>query len=112
MNEKQFAEIIAEKGGRLYRVGGQVRDEILIKLENAHLSHEEVEEKITRTVKDKDYCLVGFDRVSFLETFPKAQQVIGQNGEKTVDVFLLEIDGGKGRHNRLSENLSAYPKTS
>lgn len=95
MNEKQFAEIIAEKGGRLYRVGGQVRDEILIKLENAHLSHEEVEEKITRTVKDKDYCLVGFDRVSFLETFPKAQQVIGQNGEKTVDVFLLEIDGGK-----------------
>ena len=75
-NEKEFAQATVEKGGRLYRVGGSIRDEL-------------------RGIKpkDDDYCVTGFSNQTFLNAFPSAHQVLDKNGEKTVDVFLLKVNG-------------------
>lgn len=55
MNILQIANIIKEKGGELYLVGGAVRDEIL-----------------KRKINDEDYCVTGLTRDEFLRLFPDA----------------------------------------
>ena len=55
MNQKQMAEIIAKSGGRLYLVGGAVRDSAM------HL-----------TPKDYDYCVTGLSKEEFSRLFPNA----------------------------------------
>lgn len=55
MDEKLIASKICQKGGRLYLVGGAVRDEIMGILS-----------------KDKDYCVTGLDIDDFVSLFPKA----------------------------------------
>lgn len=76
MNEQTFSKLIAYAGGRAYIVGGWNRDQLLGK-----------------QPKDKDYCVTGFNKSSFINLFPQAKQVIGKKGKQTVDVFLLDIDG-------------------
>ncbi|WP_310877046.1 HD domain-containing protein [Priestia megaterium] len=78
MKEIEFAEKVNTAGGTTYIVGGWVRDELM-----------------NQEPKDKDYCVTGFDKTLFLGTFPEAQQVIGQNGKKNVEVFLLDINGNR-----------------
>ena len=51
----EIANIIKDNGGRLYLVGGAVRDEL-----------------IGRTVKDEDYCVTGLSEVEFTNLFPDA----------------------------------------
>ena len=51
----EIANKIKEKGGRLYLVGGAVRDELL-----------------GRNKKDEDYCVVGLSKEEFVELFPHA----------------------------------------
>lgn len=53
MEIKKIAKLIEEKGGRLYLVGGAVRDKLL-----------------NRSISDVDYCVVGLDKDEFLELFP------------------------------------------
>lgn len=72
----EFALKVKEAGGVLYDVGGGVRDDLL-----------------GIPSKDRDYCVTGFTPKSFKKAFPDAQQVIGQDGKKTVYVFLVEITG-------------------
>ena len=64
----EIAKKINQAGGRLYLVGGAVRDKILGK-EN----------------KDEDYCLTGISQEEFLKLFPNAK-VQG----KAFSVFILE----------------------
>jgi len=64
---KKVAQKIANAGGRLYLVGGAVRDSLL-----------------GFKPKDKDYCLTGLDSKEVLNLFPKAQQV-----GKDFGVFLI-----------------------
>ena len=73
MNEKDFAEKIAFLGGRVYIVGGWVRD-------------------ILRSCppKDKDYVICQLKEDIFRENFPQATRV-----GKSFPVYLLEIDGRK-----------------
>lgn len=73
MNEKDFAEKIAFLGGRVYIVGGWVRD-------------------ILRSYppKDKDYVICQLKEDIFRENFPQATRV-----GKSFPVYLLEIDGRK-----------------
>lgn len=68
MNEIEIAKKIEEKGGKLYLVGGAIRDEFMGK-----------------SSQDKDYCVTGIDTNDFLELFPNAQ-IIG----KDFPVFLLD----------------------
>lgn len=75
MNEINFAKKVANLGGCAYIVGGWNRD-VLLGVEP----------------KDKDYCVTGFNQETFLQAFQNAKQVIGKDGEQTVDVFLLDID--------------------
>lgn len=51
----EIANKIKEHGGRLYLVGGAVRDELL-----------------GRTQRDEDYCVVGLTEEEFTSIFPKA----------------------------------------
>ena len=51
----EIANKIKENGGRLYLVGGAVRDELLEKQK-----------------KDEDYCVVGLSQEEFTKLFPKA----------------------------------------
>lgn len=55
MNQKEIAKLIAENGGRLYLVGGAVRDEIM-----------------AREVNDYDYCIVGLNSEDVIRLFPEA----------------------------------------
>lgn len=55
MEIKRIAKIIEQNGGRLYLVGGAVRDSLL-----------------NRPIYDKDYCITGIDKDKFIELFPKA----------------------------------------
>ena len=55
MEIKEIAELIEESGGRLYLVGGAVRDSLL-----------------NRPIYDEDYCVVGIDKNKFIELFPNA----------------------------------------
>ena len=50
-----IAKKIANAGGRLYLVGGALRDEIL-----------------GRKISDKDYCVVGLIKEQFIDLFPEA----------------------------------------
>ncbi len=68
MNEIEIAHKIKDHGGKLYLVGGAVRDEIM-----------------GVTSQDKDYCVTGISYDEFLQLFPKAQ-IVG----KDFPVFMLE----------------------
>lgn len=68
MDDKKIAQTIKNAGGRLYLVGGAVRDEIM-----------------KREAHDKDYCVVGLDLGEFIKLFPKAR-IIGND----FPVFLME----------------------
>lgn len=68
MDIEKIAKKIEKNGGRLYLVGGAVRDSLL----NRHVS-------------DADYCVVGITKEEFLNLFPNA--IIRG---KTFEVFDLE----------------------
>lgn len=53
----EIAKLIEKNGGRLYLVGGAVRDKLL-NLEETH---------------DKDYCITGLSKEKFQEIFPEAK---------------------------------------
>ena len=53
MDIKKIAKKIEDNGGRLYLVGGAVRDSIL-----------------NRPVSDEDYCVCGLDKDEFIKLFP------------------------------------------
>ena len=73
MNENFFVEKIQENGGKVYIVGGWVRDQLRqIK------------------AKDKDYVISGISEISFCAAFPAAMKI-----GKSFPVYLLEIDGKK-----------------
>ena len=55
MEIKEIANLIEKSGGRLYLVGGAVRDSLL-----------------NKPVYDKDYCVVGLEKNKFVELFPNA----------------------------------------
>ncbi len=71
MEELEFAEQVRSAGGRVFLVGGYVRDMML-----------------GRRSKDKDYVICGMKEDTFRRLFPDARQV-GQS----FPVFLLSIDG-------------------
>ena len=52
---KEIAETIEKNGGRLYLVGGALRDSLL-----------------NRPIYDEDYCVVGIEKDKFIELFPEA----------------------------------------
>ena len=68
MNEKDIALLIQNNGGKLYLVGGAVRDEIM-----------------GRPVHDKDFCVTGISEEEFSNIFPNAK-IIG----KDFPVFLID----------------------
>ena len=55
MKIEDIAKIIEQNGGRLYLVGGAVRDSLL-----------------NRPIYDEDYCVVGIEKSKFIELFPDA----------------------------------------
>ena len=73
LTEKKFAEIIAQHGGRVFRVGGCVRDQFM-----------------GIAAKDVDFCIVGMVKRNFKELFPDAEEC----GQK-FPVFRLVLDGVK-----------------
>lgn len=73
LTEENFAQTIAEHGGRVFRVGGCVRDQLM-----------------GVVPKDIDYCIVGMVKKNFKEIFPAAKEC-----GKTFPVFHLGIDGVK-----------------
>ena len=73
MNENFFVDQIQENGGKVYIVGGWVRDQLWqIK------------------AKDKDYVISGISEIRFCAVFPAAMKV-----GKSFPVYLLELDGKK-----------------
>lgn len=56
MEIKEIAKIIEKNGGRLYLVGGAVRDKLL-----------------GRKNYDEDYCITGLNTEEFISLFPKAE---------------------------------------
>lgn len=73
LTEKGFAEIVAQNGGRAFRVGSCVRDGFL-----------------GVTSKDIDFCIVGMVKKNFKMLFPEAEEC-----EKSYSVFRLTLDGIK-----------------
>lgn len=73
LTERIFAEVIAANGGRVFRVGGCVRDWFM-----------------GITPKDIDFCIVGMVRKNFKMLFPNAEEY-----GKYFPVFRLLIDGIK-----------------
>ncbi len=73
LTEREFAQIIAENGGRVFRVGGCVRDSFM-----------------GVTPKDIDFSVVGMVKKNFKMLFPKAEEC-----GKSFPVFRLAIDGIK-----------------
>jgi tRNA nucleotidyltransferase (CCA-adding enzyme) len=73
LTEKKFAEIIAENGGRVFRVGGCVRDSFMGAIP-----------------KDIDFSIVGMVKKNFKMIFPEAKEC-----GKSFPVFYLTIDGIK-----------------
>ena len=51
----EIAHVIEQNGGRLYLVGGAVRNSLL-----------------NRPIYDEDYCVVGIEKDKFVELFPEA----------------------------------------
>ena len=68
MDIEKIAKIIEKNGGRLYLVGGALRDSL-----------------IDRSISDADYCVVGISKQEFLNLFPNAM-IRG----KVFEVFDLE----------------------
>ena len=64
----EIAKRIEQAGGRLYKVGGAVRDKILKKQS-----------------KDEDYCITGISKDEFIRIFPEAKEQ-----GKFFEVFILE----------------------
>ncbi len=64
----KIAQLIEQNGGRLYLVGGAIRDFLL-----------------NRSVSDADYCVVGISKEEFLNLFPNSN-IRG----KAFEVFDLE----------------------
>ena len=56
MEINEIAKIIFKNGGRLYLVGGAVRDSIL-----------------NRSIYDEDYLVTGLEKKEFIELFPEAK---------------------------------------
>ena len=56
MEIEKIAKIIEQNGGRLYLVGGAVRDSLL-----------------NRPIYDEDYCVVGIEKDKFIKLFPEAE---------------------------------------
>ena len=73
LTERSFAEEIAANGGRVFRVGGCVRDQFM-----------------GIVPKDIDYCIVGMVKKNFKLLFPNAEEY-----GKSFPVFRLEINGTK-----------------
>lgn len=73
LTEKGFAEIIAQNGGRVFRVGGCVRDSFMGVIP-----------------KDIDFSIVGMVKKNFKMLFPEAEEC-----GKSFSVFRLSIDGIK-----------------
>ncbi|MPM34424.1 Multifunctional CCA protein [bioreactor metagenome] len=73
LTEKNFAEIITKNGGRVFRVGGCVRDSFMGIMP-----------------KDIDFTIVGMVKKNFKTLFPDAKEC-----GKTFPVFFLAIDGIK-----------------
>lgn len=73
LTEQRFAETVAANGGRVYRVGGCVRDAMM-----------------GVTPKDIDFCVVGMVKKNFKVLFPEVEEI-----GKTFPVFRLLIDGNK-----------------
>lgn len=71
LTEKDFAEIIAKNGGRVFRVGDCVCDSFM-----------------GVTPKDIDFCIVGMVKKNFKMIFPEAEECA-----KSISVFRLGIDG-------------------
>jgi len=71
LTERAFAETIAANGGRVFRVGGCVRDQFM-----------------GITPQDLDFCIVGMVKKNFKEIFPAAKEC-----GKSFPVFHLAIDG-------------------
>jgi len=71
VTEVAFAEKIAANGGRVFRVGGCVRDQIMGIMP-----------------QDIDFCIVGMVKKNFKTLFPKAEEY-----GKSFPVFHLLIDG-------------------
>ena len=69
MQEQFFVETVRQHGGRVYAVGGWVRDSLL-----------------AREAKDKDYVISGFTAEQFQKLFPGAASV-----GKAFPVYILEI---------------------
>ena len=68
MEIEEIAKLIEKNGGRLYLVGGAIRDSLL-----------------NRPIFDRDYCVVGLEKEEFIELFPNAH-IRG----KSFEVFDLE----------------------
>lgn len=64
----EIAETIKQNGGNLYLVGGAVRDEL-----------------IGKPVYDRDYCVTGISKETFIKLFPNAK-ILG----KSFEVFEIE----------------------
>lgn len=102
MEIKEIAKKIEEAGGRLYLVGGAVRDKLL-----------------GRTNYDEDYCVVGLDSSEFACLFPSARldgksfPVYRMNGcefalarrEKKIGVGHKEFEVISGKEINLKEDL-------
>jgi tRNA nucleotidyltransferase (CCA-adding enzyme) len=73
LTERKFAEIVAQNGGRAYRVGGAVRDKFMGIIP-----------------KDIDYSIAGMVKKNFKVLFPEAKEC-----GKSFPVFLLTIDESK-----------------
>lgn len=73
LTERVFAETVAANGGRVFRVGGCIRDQFMGIIP-----------------KDIDFCIVGMVKKNFKEIFPKAQEC-----GKSFPVFRLTIDNVK-----------------
>lgn len=73
LTERSFAEIIAANGGRVFRVGGCVRDQFMGVIP-----------------KDIDFSIVGMVKKNFKMLFPEAEEY-----GKSFPVFRLSIDGVK-----------------
>ena len=68
MDIEEIAKIIEKNGGRLYLVGGALRDSLL-----------------KRSISDADYCVVGISKEEFIYLFPNAML-----RGKAFEVFDLE----------------------
>jgi len=94
---KEIARKIKEAGGRLYLVGGAVRDEILGK-----------------TIHDEDYCITGLKSSNFVKLFPNASirgksfAVFDINGREFA-IARKELKQGKGHRDfkiETNENIT------